>query len=690
MGKLIKWLLGLVLLLVLVVGAAIVILPMVIDPNDYKEQIVEVVKDQTGRDLEITKDLKLSVFPWLGLETGGVTLSNAEGFGDKPFAKIETLDLQVKLMPLLSKRVEVDTLVLTGLNLNLMKNKNGKTNWEDLAGEEKQQEPAEKPSAEAPQVAFKVEGIRLRKARIVWHDKQAGERYVLKKMRLVSGALEPGVSVPVKAGFTLTSNKPKLELVTDLQANVKTNEKFTHIQVSGMQINLEGKGKGLPKGGMTVGAGADIDMDTAKGLLQVAGLSVEGPEVALSGNLKVANMNDKPQVSGDIKLGKTNVKKLAALFGSKIETSDEQALTAVSADLKLSHDGKVLKIDPLNIQLDETKAQGYVHLLDPNGPVLRTKLVMDELNVDRYMPPPSEEEAASKTDKKGKKGKKAKGSPFKPLRTLDLIAEASIGKLTVSKLHMQQVVVKIVNKDGVLKAAPMDAKLYKGTFKGKTTLDVTGKRPKLHAKEDLTGIQIGPLLKDLAGEDRLLGKGNVSMDLHTVGLTEKAVRRSLRGKASFKLKNGAYKGVNLAELIRTGGGLLGGGGGKKATGKQARTDFSAMSASMKIKKGVITNNNLKAKSPLLRVTGKGKVNLKQDTINYLVTTELVASLEGQGGKGSNKLTGVAIPVRIKGKLTDPSYEPDLSGVLGSQLDTKKLKDQLGKGAGDKLKGLLGK
>jgi AsmA protein len=136
MGTLLKWLVGLVLALVLLVVAAVIILPMVVDPNDYKPQIIEAAKQQLGRDLAIEKDLGLSVFPWLGIETGGVRVGNAPGFSDQPFAEVETVGLKVKLMPLLSKRVEVDTLVLTGLNVNLEKDQSGKTNWDDLAGAE--------------------------------------------------------------------------------------------------------------------------------------------------------------------------------------------------------------------------------------------------------------------------------------------------------------------------------------------------------------------------------------------------------------------------------------------------------------------------------------------------------------------------------------------------------------------------
>ena len=376
------------------------------------------------------------------------------------------------------------------------------------------------------------------------------------------------------------------------------------------------------------------------------------------------------------------------MFGTAIETTDEQALTRVSAELKMAHDGKALKVDPLTIKLDDSNIQGYVHVLDPEGPVLRSDIEIDSLNVDRYLPPPAEGEQ-EQAQAAASEPAAAAADPFSALRKLDLVADARIGTLVANQLNMQDIRVKVVSKDGVLQAKPIGARLYQGEFDGETTLDARGKQPKLHARNDLTGIQIGPLLNDLVGHDRLLGTGAVHFDLRTVGLSETEIRRSLSGNARFDFQNGAYKGVNLAALIRQAGGLLGGSaGGGSATGAGAQTDFSEMSGSATISNGLISNNDLKAKSPLLRLDGKGKVNLQKDTIDYTVTTTLVDSLEGQGGKESDKLTGVPIPVRIKGPLSDPSYSPDLSEAAKAKVQ-EKVQEEIQKKVGGQAGDILG-
>jgi len=697
MGKLIKWLLGIVLVLVILVVAAVIVLPLLIDPNEHKDDIIAAVKEQTGRDLQITQELTLSVFPWLGIETGGVSLSNAKGFGDEPFAQVEQLGLRVKLLPLISRRVEVDTLVLDGLRLNLAKDAQGTSNWADLqAHADAEEKPAEAPGADdrGGPLALKIQGIQLNDARVTWRDAQTGEHYVLQDLRLVSGSLEPGVQVPLKAGFRLASRQPKLDLQMQMQADVTVDAAFSHYQISSLELALQGKGEGLPEDGMNLNLDTDIDLDLAEGRVQLIDLQLSGPALSASGNLQVADMHEAPKVSGAFKLGETNLKQLAALFGAHIETADPKALTSVSADLRLAHDGKALKIEPLQVRLDDTRLSGQVHLLDPQGPVLRSKLQIDALDVDRYLAPAAEA---------GAEGEAAPAAssedPFAALRRLDLQAEVRIGQLTVNKARMSDVLVKIVSKGGVLKLDPMAAKLYEGTFDGSLTLDARQRTPRLHAVEQLKGIQIGALLRDVLGEDRLLGKGELHLDLRTTGLSETEVRNSLNGSGRFRFVDGAFKGVNIAQLLRTAGSKLGL-SEPPAAGSANQTDFTEMSGSVTVSNGVVSNQDLQAKSPLLRIDGKGTVNLPADTIDYRLTTELVKSLEGQGGRERDQLAGVPIPVKIQGPLASPSYKPDLEGVLSAKAKQRieeekqkaraKLEAEAKKALEGKLKGLFGR
>ncbi len=119
MSKLLKSLViglgGLLLVLFFVAGLAVALF----DPNAFKTQIVDAVKSQTGRELRIDAPIDLKLFPWLAVSLGKVSLSNAPGFGDAPLVRVDEVRARVKLLPLLSRRVEADSLVVRGLELNL-------------------------------------------------------------------------------------------------------------------------------------------------------------------------------------------------------------------------------------------------------------------------------------------------------------------------------------------------------------------------------------------------------------------------------------------------------------------------------------------------------------------------------------------------------------------------------------------
>ncbi len=720
MASLFKWLFGLIILLVLLVVAAVVILPMVVDPNDYKPQIVQAAKEKLGRDLAIDQDLSLSVFPWLGIETGGVRVGNAPGFSEQPFAEIDQLGLKVKLMPLLSRQVEVDTLVVKGLRLNLEKDAKGKTNWDDLAGGQQPDEPSQpdkpapagKETAEASPLALSVQGVQIEDARISWDDREAGQKYVLDGVRIVTGALAPGATVPVEAGVTFRSSKPAMTLKADLVADVSSDADLAIFRIAGLVLNLDAKGEGLPEGGAKLTLKTDLLADTAADTLKLEKLEISGPAMAASGEVSVTALQTNPAAKGNLKIAETNLKTLASMFASPIETTDPQALTRASGDLDFVYAEGALKLDPLKIRLDDSSLSGYLHLLDTQGPVVRTRMDLDQIDLDRYMPPSAapgatpvaaapaspEATAGAKPAVPAQAQSPAQDDPFAALRTLDFVGEFKIGQLKISNARMSNVTTKVVSSKGVLKVDPMSANLYEGQFNGSTVLDASGKTPKLSAKNHLTGIQIGGLLKDVAGEERLSGRGELHTDVSVVGSSEAEIRRSLNGSSRFSFKDGALKGVNIAQIVREGSSRLGLGDDKLDTGTPGQTDFTEISASMTMTNGVIRNQDLRASSPLLRIEGKGEVDLPSDKIDYLIVTELVNSLAGQGGKTRDQLAGIPIPVRVTGPLSEPKYRPDLEAALSSvakaKLEakqeevTKQVEEKAKAKLGDALKGLF--
>src|SRR5690606_20569344 len=123
-----------------------------------------------------------------------------------------------------------------------------------------------------------------------------------------------------------------------------------------------------------------------------------------------------------------------------------------------------------------------------------------------------------------------------------------------------------------------------------------------------------------------------------------------------------------------------------------KTDFSDFSATFTITKGVAESSDMRMASPLMRLTGAGRIMLPPRQMDLTVRPKLVADLTGQGGHTA--LDGIEIPVRIHGPFANPSYTPDLGEVLkdpGKAAETVKKIGQhfKGKNAQEIIDGFVG-
>ena len=726
MKTLIKLLMWLVLAVVVVVGAAIVLIPMLVDPNDYKAEIADATKAQTGRELKIEGDLKMTVFPVLGVEVGPLSLSNAEGFSAPVFLKSERTQVRVNVMPLLTEqRIEADTIEIHGLHVNLEQNKSGATNWDDLTkGSGKASGDAGSSSSDAPAVAgFALGGLNVKGAQITW--KQPGQQVTLTNVDLQTGAVELGKPIEVSGGLDVALTNPaakgRLDVATTISLNgedVKADgltlsvsltgttigtveaklaaavaRQGNKVSADGLKLTANLSGDHIPGGKLDAELAAGVDANLANKSLQVTGLSLRANEFRVDGGVSVSKFDsDALALTGKLNVAQFNLRKLMEALGQPVPvTADANVLTAVAVQADLKGSRNAVSLAPLSVKLDESNVTGSFSVSDVSRGALRFDLTMDQIDADRYLPPKAEGKAASP-------GVAAAGASsdihLDPVRALDLNGKVKLGKLKVTGLSMSDVSAAIKAKGGNVALAPLSAKLYGGSYNGNIGFDARGKSAKLSLNEVLKNIQISPLLKDLQGEDRLEGTAEAQLKATTTGNNPEAMKAALNGSGRFKFRNGALKGVNIAAMIRDAKAKILGGGGADANAPQ-RTDFSVMGGTFKIKNGVVNNRDFAAKSPLLRITGKGTADLPKELINYRVTTSVVASAKGQGGQELADLAGIDIPLKVTGTFAKPEYGLDEEALVKA-LATGKAKDLLGKGTkgikaavGDKVQGAVG-
>ena len=708
MGKLLKIIFGLIAVLIIVLVVAVIVLPMVVDPNDYKDEIASAVEKQTGRSLEIEGDIDLSVFPWLGLDIGSTRLSNAAGFEEPYMASMETVQLRVKLLPLLSKQLEVDKIRLTGLQLNLGKDRNGVTNWDDLqgAGAAEGGAGAGEPETPGTDAASQLEGlavggIEVRDARLVWDDRAADARYEVKELAFTTGQIAPGESFDLDLKFKLAITQPDVSGNFSLKGGVLLADDMNAIAINAARLQLDASGDGVPGGQATLSLATDVAVDLAAQTLSLPDLVLEALGMKLSGQVSGTSISgDDPHFTGALEIAGFAPRDVIKALGQESPvTTDSVVLGKSDASLQWEASSKHFAVSALQLHLDDSTVEGSVRVDSFAAPAISFDLAVDTFDLDRYMPPAADGGAADT----GSAAEPAAGTAAEPLqldglRALNLNGRLHIGSLKAFNLNTREVEIRVKGRDGLLRINPLGAQLYNGSYSGDITLDARKDVPHFSLNENVSGVQAGPLLQDLTGDDKLLGTANVQAQLTAAGATPQAIRSSLNGTAGFSFTDGAVKGVNIASLIRNAQAKLKG-QSAPASKQPNQTDFAMLKGTARVTSGLVSNDDLSLQSPLLRISGKGEVSLPQETIDYTLTTKIVGSLEGQGGKQLDELKGVAIPVHVGGTFSRPTYAPDLGAALSEAAKAKveekveeqkqKLEEKLGGELQDKLlKGLF--
>ena len=603
-------LLGIAALALVGLGAA----AMVVDGAFVKARLERMMKEK-NRTLTIEGVPALRLFPVARIALGKTALS--EPGGGKPFLALDSAEVAVRVLPLLSGEIAIETLKASGLTLNLVRRKDGSMNFSDLTG------PADKAGGAGRPPLLRVAEVGIDKVHVAYRDEATGQELNVTELSLKTGRLDGVTPGDLALQLRITGKRPEIDLRAQaggaLSFNLRRNafafDKFT-AQVKG-RVDQENIAADFSAPKLQVEAGRASGSEI-KGSLQLRG--------SRSLDLAYAASFSGPPLAVDLtaKLDESNIKAKAAL--------------ADLAPLKASFDANI-----------------------------------DRLNVDRYLPPEKKE------------ARQAERLDLSALKDKTVSGRLAIGALTFRHARLDDLKAEIKLAGGKLEVSPYTAKLYGGTLEGALTIDADGN--KALVKETAKNVAIGALLRDVAQKDVLEGRGDLTADVQTAGPTVAAMKKALSGSARIQMKDGAIKGINLAESARNARAAL---GGKPAKADPSqKTDFSEAGASFNIKNGVAHNDDLKVQSPFLRIGGSGNLDVGNNGIDYLAKATLAATSKGQGGRDVSQVSGVTIPIKLSGALDNPEWHVDYSalagGALGGVTDTVK---KGASGIGNTVRGLF--
>ncbi len=497
---------GIIALLLIVVA----VIAATFNPNDYKPLIIKLVKEKKERTLNIEGDIKLAFWPKIGANLGKVSIS--EHKSDKEFASIQSAQVALAVLPLLKKQLVVDTIYIDGAQANIIKYKDGTTNFDDLLSKDEE---------ESQDIKFDVDGIKVSNSAVNYADEATGAKYALSKFNLTSGHIALAEPVDLATDFSIAANQPEISANAKLKGNFLVDPETKHFVAKGLDAAIKGDLLGgkevdisasgdidakpetreflidslkLAASGLFSGAKLNLDLNAPELVAQKDEITSKKVTVSLAqdkagetfkANLVLADIKGSPKalqssgISGDI-AGVQGKRTINGKFSSPFNGSLENLIFDLpklagnldikdpnlpngamqgSFNLALHTDVKnELVNSKFNLNIDDTKLNGDVAVAGFKTPNIKFNLNADKLNLNKLMAKSSQPAPAAKSSDKP--------ADLSTLKSLLLDGKLSVGSILYDKYHVSGLNVNIRADGEKLALTGLNVKLDDSQIKG--------------------------------------------------------------------------------------------------------------------------------------------------------------------------------------------------------------------------------
>ncbi|MGV8987219.1 MAG: AsmA family protein [Cypionkella sp.] len=611
-----RWIVRAIALIVLIALTAAGALLLI--PSTKIAQLAEgQFESATGRKITFSGAVHSTIWPQLGVRTGPVEIANADWAEDGPMLAAKGLEIGIDLASLFGGDIRLSKVKVLSPRILLERRKDGIGNWEFIS-----------PSGTAGtrsggtngttgfgmgggMQAFSLDEGVISDGSVTWIDQVTGQRIALSN-------IDATLEIPSYFG----------------PANL--NLKFA---VNGKAMTLTGK---LGEFANFI-AGQVVPADLSVGI---------GPStVGFKGNLGTSPLTAQGNLAANLK----DPAALAALVGQAAPGLPKglgRDTITVKGDVTLSPEG-TMHLGGGMMTLDGNAVSVAADVTFPKGqPTINAQIGAGALDLSALAGPGGGGGAGSGT--KAASGWSTAPIDASALRAMDaeVALTATSIDLGVAKLGQTRALITVVNGRAVADLRQVAA--YGGTVTGQMVVNA---RSGLSVAANLAakGVSMRPLLSDLADYQRLDAKADVAVKLLASGNNQAALARSLSGSGNFNLGKGELQGLDLLGMLRT--------LNLNFVGEGAKTIFDQVSASFTIDKGVLANNDLALKAPLLTAVGKGRIDIGAQKLNYTVTPTALSNADGTGG--------VSVPLDISGSWAKPKFDIDFNAMSGGKVDAAK-------------------
>jgi len=369
---------------IVAVAAALLWASLYVDSEEFRLRFTSMAEDVLGRPVRLDGGLDIALYPMPSLEVRELTVGDAAEFGASPLAEIDTLHVSVRLMPLFSGRVEIESVVARGVRANVVRLSEGTFNWLAFLEELGRQDSAGTAAFEVDTIS--LSGLEITDASIAYRDHQGGVRFDLGGIDLRTGGIHSGQRVPFVAGSDFSWDDGGVQSKLSLQGMVRMDEDWSGFALEDASVTASVGGRFLPRGASPGELTARLTADWDKGVVALEGIRGRFLGLMAEGSLRSTDLGRSLGASGSVTLHPFSPSKVITRYAPKVPVSKVDGLRQGAFSTALKVDGKGLSLSGMTLTLDGQTLRGELSVTDFGAPAWAFDLRGDAFDLDRYLP----------------------------------------------------------------------------------------------------------------------------------------------------------------------------------------------------------------------------------------------------------------------------------------------------------------
>lgn len=667
----IKWLIGILVSLFALLVIGVVILVNFVNPNDYREQINHAISEKIHKPFAIHGDISWVLFPSLGFKAQNMTV------GDRHtkdlYVELNTLEINLQLLPLLHKNVALNALHIDGAQIVLPS---------DIADTQASAitESSNPAAAMLTIPSLSLKALSIKNANLSKQKPNGTVLWQIKNLTANMTNMSWNKSFPETVNFTFNDPDKNILAKINFKTDININPHTQTIYLSSPKLMIENSGSGLFTGTLHVTMNQLIaDLSTQN--LSLEKFSGDLNQLSFSGEAIVNHFLNNPTAQGQLALKSNQLNSVLRAFHIALpQMQSESALSNFSLATHFQYDNNQLHADPLTIQLDQATIKGSLASSDLKNLALEINLSVPSFNLGNYLKATNPAEAKKIVLEDSQFNMKL----LPPIGAeQSILASTASGSLTIKKLTINDQTLSNLSllldaKNQLIKIIKWHSEIWQGAVDASGFLNLQRSTPEFTINPQIQHMEIKNLMALLEPKFKLSGLANVTGSISAAGDSLDTIKQNLGGRLTVRVNNGVLHGMDITYWLKAADNLL----HKQALPAKMNnpeTNFGTLTATLLMNRGLISNSDLLLAGPTLHVTGQGSIDLPREALNYHL---FIAKTNADTGGAHHDV----VPLIISGSFDHPSVGLDIEAltkqIVGKALD--KEKNQLKKALSSQL------